>query len=72
MPSKLILFCLLTIPLTGCTIYRQASRPELWGLGPTEMWDYDSMRESGMSHAEARRILRERRAEASEAQDSAL
>lgn len=67
MRSNLILCCLVTalaIPsMSGCAIYRHYSRPELWGLSFTESWDYDLLRHSGRSHAEARRIIRERKGE---------
>lgn len=70
MRSKLVLVCLLTalvLPMAaGCTYWRYGSRPELWGMGLLETWEYDSMRQSGMTHWEARRIIRERRAEEAE------
>jgi len=66
MRSKLVLVCVLAtlfLPVsTGCSVWKQVSRPELWGLGLPEMWEYDRLRNSGKSHKETRQITRQSRA----------
>lgn len=61
MRSRLLIICLLaasTLPFaTGCSLYRQVSRPELWGLSLPESWEYDNLRNSGKSHFEARQMI---------------
>ncbi len=64
------LLVMLLVPLfTGCTIYRRATLPQVWGLSLTEEWEYGTLRNSGMSHWEARRELREERDAKSAATD---
>jgi len=53
-----LLATLILFTSTGCSIWRQVSRPELWGLSLPETWRYDSLRASGKSHLEARQIIR--------------
>lgn len=76
MRSRLVLFLLLTAVVlpysTGCSIYRHASRPELWGMSLPETWEYDSLRKSGKSHSEARQIIWQRRNEPRATQDREL
>ena len=58
----LCVLVMLLVPLfTGCTIYRRATSPQTWGLSLTEEWEYGDLRNSGVSHWEARRRLREKR-----------
>lgn len=59
---KLKLVCSLGIILlivsSGCTYYRYAVRPHVWGMTIQESWDYDNLRyESGLSNLEARRAI---------------
>ncbi len=74
MRSKLLVVCVLAtllIPFsTGCSIWRQVTRPELWGLTLLETWEYDSLRKSGQSHAEARQTIRQKRAAPPVSQES--
>ncbi|MDB4778260.1 hypothetical protein OAG68_02270 [bacterium] len=59
---SLCLVALLVIPnFPGCSIWRQASQPELWGLSLPETWSYGELRNSGKTHFEARRIIRQSR-----------
>ena len=63
---RLFLVTVLILTISpGCSVWRQASRPELWGMSLPETWDYDMLRSSGVSHSEARRIIRQKRTEAS-------
>ncbi len=63
MRQKLILvavMAMLTVPFsTGCSVWRQVSRPELWGLSLLETWEYDRHRRSGKSVLESRRAARQ-------------
>ena len=51
--------CLMFSFTAGCSVWRQASRPELWGLSLPESWEYDYHRSSGMSVLESRRAARQ-------------